>query len=540
MALVHHDISNSESGSADDAWHENTPSYTFPSTVPSIISPSTNGIVRCSKQGKDVSGGHSQKTSSFISKSYSTVKPPGYGVTSCLSELTFGSYFLDLPPVVILEIFSHLDARELGIISCVCSLFRRLASDSNGWKEFYCERWGLPVPCASKPDIHTLPGKSWQELYMAKEARCKALLGRFQMDMLHGHTGAVRAVRLLPPANLVFTAGYDSILRIWNLDEGLPVAWSRSLGETIRAVAVDMGMLAVAGSDAIVRLWSASPDCPHLFDVAGVNPQSTEHCLTGHTGPITCLGLNSSNLYSGSWDMSIRVWERVTYKNILNLLHWDWVWALVPRGRRVLSTAGSDAYTWDVETGKMIRVREVHVGQAYAVEGSHSGQYVITGGEDGAVRMFDDRVSCRHGLVAEWLPHSSAVYSLAFEDPWLVSASGDGSLAMMDARRATRKLLVNGKNELSVKWDRMSKSAILNTADTVQRKLCAFNQCAYSVDVGSDRIVSGGEERTVRIWDFSNALEIEKRVQASRSIRLEQRLRRKQGAAALTTSRAQG
>lgn len=507
MALESQGIWRGVYGAADDAWNDSTATNADvpTSTTATLVKPARV------KHEKEVN------VDTNKDKEVSGIDPDH-------------SPFLELPTALVLEIFTHLDARVLCIISCACTLFRRLASDSHGWKDFYCERWGLPA--ASSPGALTVSAKTWRELYMEREERSKVLMGRFRMDMLHGHTAAVRCIRLLPAANLIFTAGYDQVVRLWNLEEGLPLTCSRPLGETVRALAVDMDLLAAAGSDAIIRVWQAIPECPHRFDVAGgygsTSSKGVEVPLYGHTGPITCIGLDTVNIYSGSWDMSVRVWERTSLKFVRKLMHMDWVWALVPRGRRILSTAGSDVYAWDVESGQMVRMRSgVHVGQAYAVDGSRSGHFVFTGGEDGVVRMFDDRIARRRNAeskiaaeaIAVWTPHKGAVYSLVFEDPWLVSASGDGALAMMDVRQIMKKASGTVKNfaSTSTRWRTSPQFVGKEGEETTQRFLPGFHQSAYSVDLGADRIVSGGEEKIVRIWDFSQALEIERRVQASRS-----------------------
>ncbi|KAL2621532.1 hypothetical protein R1flu_001737 [Riccia fluitans] len=423
----------------------------------------------------------------------------------------------------------------------------RLSSDSHGWKDFYCERWGLPSPSSGGGSQLVLPGGHWRELYVAREAASKAMMGRFTMDMLHGHTAAVRCVRILPTANLICSAGYDQTVRLWNMEGGLPVSCSRALGDTIRAIAVDTEMLAVAGTEAVVRLWHANRDNPYLFDLvstsASPSTRGNETLLYGHMGPVTCLGMDAKHLYSGSWDMLIKVWDRSNLKCGQTLRHMDWVWALAQRGRRVFSTAGSDVYSWDTETGELLRVRTgVHIGQAYAVQGTRSGHIVFSGGEDGVVRMFDDRIAKRRSsltdcsslsndleeAVASWIPHSSAVYSLAFEDPWLVTASGDGSLAMIDVRHVMKRTGSVGKQvRPSARFRKWGNYMVSKDGEKAQRWLSGFHQSTYSVDIGGGRVVSGGEEKIVRIWDFSQALEIEKRVQASRRNQIENRTRRK-------------
>lgn len=107
--------------------------------------------------------------------------------------------------------------------------------------------------------------------------------------------------------------------------------------------------------------------------------------------------------------------------------HRDWLWSLVVRRGTLLSTAGPDLYRWDVETGRLLTLRRRVHGQAHAVQGTRSGHFTFTAGDDGAVRLFDERLPSRKGnesgaeeAVVVWRPHSAAINALAFEDPWLV------------------------------------------------------------------------------------------------------------------------
>eukprot|EP01018_Ginkgo_biloba_P019508 Gb_13592 [translate_table: standard] len=442
------------------------------------------------------------------------------------SSLKENTCFLDLPPVLISEIFMHLDARDLTIVSCVCTVFWKLSSDCNGWKDFYCDRWEIPP--SSKPS--GAPQKSWRELYLDREARSKAFMGRYQIDRLHGHMERVRAVRLVAALNIIFTAGYDRVIRMWNMEEALPITCSPPLNCTIRAIQADMDVLVVGGTEPPLRCWRARREIPHAFDISN---QGSEICLWGHSGPVTCLGLDCAKIYSGSWDMSIRVWDRCSMKCLNVLKHMDWVWALVPRGKGVFATSGSDLYSWDVVSGEELRVRfKIHVGQAYCVECSQSGDFLFTGGEDGAIHMFDERSPSGGQLeheeskpLASWVPHSGPVYSLAFEDPWLVSASGDGKLSIIDVRKllnsfSSSKLQVRINDRLQLQQPLEDR---LQNIEPPQRMLHGFFKNLYSVDIGAERIVCGGDEKIVRIWDFSQAVEIERRMQALRTIHFEKK-----------------
>ncbi|KAK1410723.1 hypothetical protein QVD17_37262 [Tagetes erecta] len=436
----------------------------------------------------------------------------------------------DLPPVLISEILNCLDPKELGVVSCVSPSLYRIASDHHGWKEFYCERWGLPtpVPVSLNAAAECSDEKSWKDLFVERESRNKTFMGRYTIDTLYGHTQPVRTLFVLLSRKLVFTSGYDSIIRMWDLEDGCSIALSRPLGCTIRAVAADSKVLVAGGSDGFIHGWRAEEGHPHLFDIKGPQNQNTEFRLWEHQGPITCVGLDSCRIYSGSWDMTIRVWDRVSFMCLNVLMHNDWVWTLAPHDVTLVSSSGSDVYIWETNTFSLIDIiKDAHVGNAYSLARSHTGNFIFTGGEDGAIHMFE---ITSHGCVsvrklATWAPHSGPVYSLSFEFPWLVSASSDGKLSLIDVR----KLLKNIRRSSSMKKCDSSNGNNLDckNMEPPQRMLQGSCGSLFCVGTGADRIICGGEEGTVKIWNFSQAFEMAKRASALRALRLENRMRRR-------------
>ncbi|WOL18828.1 F-box/WD-40 repeat-containing protein [Canna indica] len=434
--------------------------------------------------------------------------------------------FTELPAALVYEILQRLDAKELGVLSCVSPLLNSLISDHHGWKDSYFQRWGSPLGLQAPAGPGLQNQKSWKELFVEREFRCKSFMGRFSIDTLHGHSQAVRAVFLLLPAKRIFTGGYDQIIRMWDMEEGLSIAVSRPLGCTIRAITADSEILVAGGTSAFLHCWKAIDGHPHLFDIVGSSANhNSRFRLCGHEGPVTCLALDSTRIYSGSWDMCIRIWDRVHLKCLRTLNHEDWVWSLAPRGGTIASTAGRDAYVWDIDSGTLINViRNAHVGNAYSLTRNHQGDILFTGGEDGSIHMYElcDNFHVGHMKpTATWIPHTGAVHSLAFEFPWVVSSSSDGRIALIDVR----KLLKSGHSALM--QHSKVKYSIRNVVEPPQRMLHGFGCNLFSIAIGANRIVCGGEEGVVRIWNFSQALEIEKRVQALRGVRLENRMRRR-------------
>ena len=102
---------------------------------------------------------------------------------------------------------------------------------------------------------------------------------------------------------------------------------------------------------------------------------------------------------------------------------------------------------------------------------------------------------------------------LAFEFPWLVSSSGNRRIALIDVGPflgSIKKVECTGNNKVELSY-RMSHGFGLNL---------------FSVAIVGDRILCG-DDKVIRIWNFSEALEIEKRVHALRMARLKNRIRRR-------------
>ncbi|KAK4407515.1 F-box/WD-40 repeat-containing protein [Sesamum angolense] len=351
---------------------------------------------------------------------------------------------------VISEILNFLDPKGLGIVSCVNTFLYGLASEHHVWQEFYYERWGHPVTA-----VNLGPGysdeKSWKELFVEREFRSKTYLGRYTIETLYGHTEAVRTVFVLVSRKLLFTSGYDQVVRMWDMEEGLSIASSRPLGCTIRAVAADTRLL-----------------------IAGVL------MVSYMVGRSLCIMIGFGALY-------------------LMILQ--------------LGVQQVQVYIWDTDSGTQLAVtNSAHVGNTYALARSHTGKLLFTGGENGSIHMFEitRNVKCNMRRIATWIPHTGPVYSLAFEFPWLVSASSDGKISLIDVR----KLLKTSRH-----------SSTQNT---------------FKVAIGFDRIVCGGEEGVIRIWNFSQALEIEQRVRSLRGIRLENRMRRRKLQTEMSAKGSQG
>ncbi|XP_057953734.1 F-box/WD-40 repeat-containing protein At5g21040-like [Malania oleifera] len=406
----------------------------------------------------------------------------------------------DLPRALILEILNYLDPKALGAFCCVSTILRRITSEHHIWKVCYCARWGF-LEVSTFGGSELTDGKTWKELFSERELKINAFKGEYNLEVLYGHTEIVRTVFLLPSANLIFSSGDDCTVCMWNMEDGSMVASSRPLGCVIHAVAADTKLLVAGTTHGFIHCWKAIKGFPFLFDLKGSQNQPIEFRLWEHEGPITCVALDHTRIYSGSLDMTIRLWDRSMMKCISVLRHDDAVWMLIPRGSMVVSTSGDDVYLWDTtDGGRRTPVRVIYNLQTKALAVNHGGNFIFAGGEEEAIHVFEVRDHYKTIPITTWYPHAGPVLSLAFEFPWLVAASTEGRLSLVDVRLLLRSKRSSMKRFLGVNEIGAGRGA------PREKTLYRMGGKVYSVDIKAAHIVCGGEDGLVRVCNFSQGL----------------------------------
>jgi WD40 domain-containing protein len=146
---------------------------------------------------------------------------------------------------------------------------------------------------------------------------------------------------------------------------------------------------AVCWADDDSMVFAASAD----KTVRGFDPKDLEPKLElkGHTGAVLSLASRGELVVSGSYDRTIRVWNRTSGELLRNLTqHSGPVNALVfePKGSRFLSASDDRTVRlWDASTGRLFRIVRGHDAPVLSLAWSGSG--VFSGGADGVVRELD-------------------------------------------------------------------------------------------------------------------------------------------------------
>ncbi|KAF5332172.1 hypothetical protein D9611_008138 [Ephemerocybe angulata] len=342
---------------------------------------------------------------------------------------------------------------------------------------------------------------------------------------LSGHAGWVLCVEWEAMERKLASGGHDGRVRLWDPATGQPLGdalrghtkWIMSLAWEPIHINATSPRLASASKDGTVRVWDTAL-------------RRLEYTLGGHSASVNIVkwggsGGSKGALYTASSDRTVRVWDAEQGRPIMTLKdHAHWVTTLTLNTDFILRTGPFD------HKGKKPASEEEAQALAKARFDNFlksTPELLISGSDDHTLFLWSlfpsaspasveaDKRSSVSKPLTRLTGHQKQISHVVFspDGRWAASAAWDSSVRIWEGR--TGKFVATLRGHVGpvyrVAWSADSRLLISASKDStlkiwdlktykIKTDLPGHTDEVYCVDFVADKVVSGGRDKTVKIW----------------------------------------
>ncbi len=337
---------------------------------------------------------------------------------------------------------------------------------------------------------------------------------------LAGHTMPVQAAACTADGKLIATASADNSIRLWKPESGAVTATLAGHEQPVHSIAFRTDGKEAASGDALgfLRCWNV--DLAQAAAVAGA-----------HDGPIRTLAYHptASQLLTGSVDGTIKLWKLPLVPPTELASHSEAVQAVcVSRDGRLTVTGGANGevrvFAADALDKPVVLAEQP--GPVTALDFNADESIILSGSATGFVKAW---TAADAASAFQWQAHAGPITGVATfsvekadaDSPLLATTGEDGTLRIWNRLQAAAPLesfsqqitnLVTSRD-----GKRLATSGLLNSRPAVVvRDLESGSRIttllghaapvrAMQFSVDGEKLVTGSDDKTARVWDLTDA-----------------------------------
>lgn len=247
-----------------------------------------------------------------------------------------------------------------------------------------------------------------------------------------GHKAKIKDIAFTPDGRSLVSAGYDKVIRVWDIASGQTVRTLRGQSEEGDEGKIYAMALSPNGQWLAVGGWMAGSTLEerHSIRLYDFNTGEVVAVLPGHENVVLSLAFSPDNRYlvsGSSGDFTAIVWD-VAQRQLLHRLtgHTDDIYAVAftsDSQRVVTGSFDHDLRLWSVQ-GQLLQTLTGHKDKVYAV--AVSPQYIASGSWDNTIRLWHSKTG---KFIKELANQGTHIGSLSFspDGQHLVSGVGEGN-----------------------------------------------------------------------------------------------------------------